>query len=60
MHTRRGFTSHQISKVLNGEEVYGKYFQKLKTIVTVDRHEGYANIHNTMRLVHPIIMEDIA
>ena len=56
--SRRVFTSCLISRVLNGKDMFGKYLNKLKTIVTTARHGVYVYLHNIMRLVQPIIMED--
>ena len=38
--------------------MFGKYSNQFKTIVTADRNYRYEFIHNIMRTVQPIIIED--
>ena len=51
--------SHPVSKVLNGKYVFGKDFLAFNTNYTVARGDRYAILHNTMRLVHIILIDNI-
>ena len=47
-----------VSNFINGKDISVRYYQRLETIVTVDRHDWYAEIKNSMRIVYPIIKLD--
>ena len=46
-----------VSMVMNRKYMLGKYFQSCNTFVTSARYDGYMILHNTMKMVHPILME---
>ena len=35
-----------LKNIINGKDMYGRDFQKFKTIITVDRNEGMNFFHN--------------
>ena len=50
--------SSLILKVLNETYTF-RFFHQFKTIVTADRHDRYSVLHNIMRLMQQILIEDI-
>ena len=58
MHTRISSISLLVQEVLDGKYMFGKYCQQLNTIIYEARDDGYVVLHNIMRMLHTILMEE--
>ena len=52
------FNQSPFPKGINMKVLFGKYFQKFKTILTATRDDWYGYLHNNVLMEYPIMMED--